>query len=193
MSNLGSGAGEIRRYPLADRWLGEAVAWCAERDLDANLRYVNAWLARCHFEQGRWCEAGTAAASLAGELVTMTPSRIVALTVLGRLRARRGDPDALAPPRGGLGAGRPHRRPAADLAGGGRAGRAGLAERPGGSGARAGPRALRAGPAAGPRLGRRRAGVLAVAGGRAPRPYRLQMAGDWRAAAGGLAGARLPL
>jgi tetratricopeptide (TPR) repeat protein len=97
MSNLGSGAGEIRRYPLADRWLGEAVAWCAERDLDANLRYVNAWLARCHFEQGRWCEAGTAAASLAGELVTMTPSRIVALTVLGRLRARRGDPDALAP------------------------------------------------------------------------------------------------
>ena len=97
MSNLGSGAGEIRRYALADRWLGEAVAWSAERDLDANRRYTQAWLARCHFEQGRWSEAGTAAASLAAERLTMTPSRIVALTVLGRLRARRGDPDALAP------------------------------------------------------------------------------------------------
>ncbi len=97
MSNLGSGAGEIRRYALADRWLGEAVAWSAERDLDANRRYAHAWLARCHFEQGRWSEAGTAAASLAAERLTMTPSRIVALTVLGRLRARRGDPDALAP------------------------------------------------------------------------------------------------
>jgi DNA-binding CsgD family transcriptional regulator len=97
MGNLGSGAGEIRRYALADHWLREAIAWCAERDLDANRRYAQAWLARCHFEQGRWSEAGTTVASFAAERSAMPPSRIVALTVLGRLRTRRGDPDAWAP------------------------------------------------------------------------------------------------
>ena len=191
MSNLGSGAGEIRRYPLADRWLGEAVAWCAERDLDANLRYVNAWLARCHFEQGRWCEAGTAAASLAGELVTMTPSRIVALTVLGRLRARRGDPDALAP-----------LEEAWELAA--RTGdlqrtwpvAAGRAELAWLSGQAAAVPGLVAGPF---ELARRlghgwavgelgfwlwRVGERPGPPAGAARPYRLEMAGDWRAAAG---------
>jgi hypothetical protein len=97
MTNLGSGAGEIRRYALADRWLRDAIAWSAERDLDANRRYASAWLARCHFEQGRWSEAGTTVAGLTAEGVAMPPSRIVALTVLGRLRTRRGDPDARAP------------------------------------------------------------------------------------------------
>ncbi|HET6748102.1 MAG TPA: hypothetical protein VFL71_02485 [Actinomycetes bacterium] len=97
MTNLGSGAGEIRRYALADRWLRDAIAWSAERDLDANRRHANAWLARCHFEQGRWSEAGTTVASLAAEPPAMPPSRIVALTVLGRLRTRRGDRDARAP------------------------------------------------------------------------------------------------
>ncbi len=97
MTNLGSGAGEIRRYALADRWLRDAVAWSAERDLDSNRRYASAWLARCHFEQGRWSEAGTTVARLAAEGVAMSPTRIVALTVLGRLRTRRGDPDARAP------------------------------------------------------------------------------------------------
>ena len=97
MTNLGSGAGEIRRYALADRWLRDAVAWSAERDLDSNRRYASAWLARCHFEQGRWSEAGATVARLAAEGVAMSPTRIVALTVLGRLRTRRGDPDARAP------------------------------------------------------------------------------------------------
>jgi tetratricopeptide (TPR) repeat protein len=44
--NLGSGAGEIRRYRLADHCLGEALVWCAERDLDDLWRYALAWLAR---------------------------------------------------------------------------------------------------------------------------------------------------
>jgi len=172
MSNLGSGAGEIRRYPLADRWLGEAVAWCAERDLDANLRYVHAWLARYHFEQGRWSEAGTAAASLAGELVTMTPSRIVALTVLGRLRARRGDPDALAPLEEAweLAARTGDLQRTWPVA----AGRAELAWLSGQAAAVpelvAGPFEL-ASPAAGPQLGRRRAGVGRLP--RRPRPTTL--------------------
>ena len=101
MTNLGSGAGEIRRYALADRWLRDAVAWSGERDLDSNRRYASAWLARCHFEQGRWSEAVTTVARLAAEGVAMSPTRIVALTVLGRLRTRRATPTP----------GRPWRRP----------------------------------------------------------------------------------
>lgn len=93
--NLGSGAGEVRRYEQADRWLDEALTWCAERDLDHSAGYAAAWLARSHFEQGRW---GTAAAL--AESAADAPSviaRIVALTVLGRVRVRSGTGDAERP------------------------------------------------------------------------------------------------
>ena len=97
LSNLGAGAGAIRRYDLADRWLDETVAWCTERDLDSGRAYGRAWQARTQFEQGRW----NTAAAIADEVVAgepqHVPARIVALTVLGRIRARRGDPDVATP------------------------------------------------------------------------------------------------
>lgn len=93
--NLGSGAGEVRRYAQADRWLDQARVWCAERDLDHSADYATAWLARSRFEQGQW----SAGAALA-ESVRDAPgviARIVALTVIGRIRARSGAPDAEPP------------------------------------------------------------------------------------------------
>ncbi|HMG42620.1 MAG TPA: AAA family ATPase [Acidimicrobiales bacterium] len=91
---IGSGAGEVRRYDLAVPALREAIAFCDDRDLLAQMRYCQAWLARCELEQGHWDEA----AALAGELVakpsTTGVTRLTALTVLGKLRARRGDPGA---------------------------------------------------------------------------------------------------
>lgn len=97
MCNLGSGAGLIRRYEVADRWLGEAVTWCTERDLDSLRGYGLAWQARSHFDQGRWSEATSSASAVIGVQATHAPSQIIALTVLGQLRVRRGDPDAHAP------------------------------------------------------------------------------------------------
>jgi len=91
--NLGSGAGEIRRYQTAGRWLREAIDWCAARDLDAGRNYATAWLARCLFERGQWPEADRTLAEV-GAPGTSAPTRIVELTVRGRLRARRGDPGA---------------------------------------------------------------------------------------------------
>lgn len=91
--NLGSGAGEIRRYETANRWLDAAIEWCGARDLDANGDYARAWRARTALEQGDW----STASQLAGQVVsrpTNAISRIVALTVLGLLRCRRGDPGA---------------------------------------------------------------------------------------------------
>lgn len=94
MVNLGSGAGEIRRYGVADHWLRACVAWCEERGLDSNHRYATAWLGRVLFERGRWTQAADLlAASPPAQLVH---SRIVALTVLGRIGVRRGDPDGAA-------------------------------------------------------------------------------------------------
>jgi DNA-binding CsgD family transcriptional regulator/tetratricopeptide (TPR) repeat protein len=95
MVNLGSGAATIRRYDTAADWLDRAITWCGERDLDANLRYAQAWRARVLLDQGQWDAAGTLAGRVAAA-PTMPATRIVALAVLGALRARRGDPGAAA-------------------------------------------------------------------------------------------------
>ncbi|MCW2749530.1 MAG: helix-turn-helix transcriptional regulator [Aeromicrobium sp.] len=91
--NLGSGAGEVRRYDVAARWLDEAISWCAAHDLDGRGDYATAWRARVLLETGDW----TAAAGLASRVISkpsLTISRIVALTVVGTIRVRRGDPEA---------------------------------------------------------------------------------------------------
>jgi len=93
MNNLGSGAGEVRRYELADRWLRDSIEWCRDRELDTSRNYALAWLARTQFEQGRWPAATTAAVEVTAAPMASAIARIVALTVIGRLRARRGDPD----------------------------------------------------------------------------------------------------
>ncbi|MGY1495173.1 ATP-binding protein [Streptomyces sp. QTS52] len=92
MVNLGSAAGEIRRYELAEHWLREAVKWCSDRDLDAVRSYATAWLARCLLERGQWSAAEAMVEQVGA--TECTPSRIVAITVLGRLRTRRGEPGA---------------------------------------------------------------------------------------------------
>jgi DNA-binding CsgD family transcriptional regulator len=95
MVNMGSRAAVARRYQAADRWLQETIGYCEPRDLDSHRVYALAWLARCHFEQGRWPQAEEAAAAAIGQTVAPEPAaRIVALTVQGRLRTRRGEPDA---------------------------------------------------------------------------------------------------
>ncbi|MFI0452675.1 AAA family ATPase [Actinomadura sp. 6N118] len=93
MVNLGSGAGEIRRYDLAEHWLRECLAWCEERGLDGNHRYATAWLGRVLFERGRWAQAAELLdVSLPARMVV---SRIVALTVRGRIGVRKGEPDGV--------------------------------------------------------------------------------------------------
>ncbi|HEX5598632.1 MAG TPA: AAA family ATPase [Micromonosporaceae bacterium] len=97
MCNLGSGAGEIRRYEISDRWLAETVSWCTGRDLETLRGYALAWLARSQLEQARWSEATATANEVLEARPQHIPTRIVALTVLGRLRGRRGDPDSSPP------------------------------------------------------------------------------------------------
>jgi DNA-binding CsgD family transcriptional regulator/tetratricopeptide (TPR) repeat protein len=88
---LGSGSGEVRRYATAERWLQPGVDWCAEHDLDIHGDYLLAWSARVALERGRWAEAGERAAQVVARDSEHAPTRIVALTALGRLRVRRGE------------------------------------------------------------------------------------------------------
>lgn len=94
--NLGSATGEMYQFALADRYLHEGIAFCTERELDSGRFYMLSWLALCHFYQGRWSDAVEVAASVARRPVVATISRIMALVALGRVRARRGDPEVWA-------------------------------------------------------------------------------------------------
>jgi len=91
-SQIGSGGGEIRRYDLAFPALETCVEYAAERELAGQRLYATSWLARCYLEQGRWDEAGNLCAELLRDARLVGISRMVAITVVGRLRARRGDP-----------------------------------------------------------------------------------------------------
>ena len=93
-ANLVSAFGEARLYEPAATAGAEALDYFVARDLDGSAAYLRAWLARCRFEQGRWAEAERLAAAVpAGRAV----ATLAADCVRGRIRARRGDPDAWPP------------------------------------------------------------------------------------------------
>jgi hypothetical protein len=62
--NLGSVAGELYEFPLADRYFAEGTTYCAARDLDHSRLYMVAWQALSHLYQGRWTAAGDAASEV---------------------------------------------------------------------------------------------------------------------------------
>jgi DNA-binding CsgD family transcriptional regulator len=93
-TNLASQAVEQRDYAIADADLDCGIAYCRDHDVDSWRLYMTGWLARCHLDQGRWVEAADAATMVLRYPNPAAPSRIKPLTVIGRLRARRGDPGA---------------------------------------------------------------------------------------------------
>jgi DNA-binding CsgD family transcriptional regulator len=93
-TNLGAQAVDVREYARADDYLGRGIAYCREHDVDSWRLYMTGWLARSHLDQGRWDEAADAAATVLRYPNPAAPSRIKPLTVIGRLRVRRGDPGA---------------------------------------------------------------------------------------------------
>jgi DNA-binding CsgD family transcriptional regulator len=96
-TNLAFSALNLRHYRLASRYLDEGVRYCTERDLDTWRLYMLASQARCDFEQGRWTAATRTVEVVLRDPRTAPVSRIEALAVLGRLRARRGDPGVWPP------------------------------------------------------------------------------------------------
>jgi DNA-binding CsgD family transcriptional regulator len=96
-TNLAGQAFEQRQYPLAARYLDEGIRYCTEHDLDTWRLYMLVSQARVEFDQGRWAEATRTVEAVLRDPRTAPVSRINALAVLGRVRARRGDPGVWPP------------------------------------------------------------------------------------------------
>ena len=84
-----------RKWDSADRWLAEALPYAIERDLDHWRSYLLSWRGQASLDRGRWDDAAAdAEAALFNPHARLT--RSWPLFVLAQLRARRGDPDAIA-------------------------------------------------------------------------------------------------
>jgi DNA-binding CsgD family transcriptional regulator/tetratricopeptide (TPR) repeat protein len=94
LNNLASTAVEQRDYPLAGRWHAEGIAYCTAHDLDSWRLSMLADRAETDLAQGRWTAATEAAEAVLRDPRSPPVVRVDALTVLGRVRARRGDPGA---------------------------------------------------------------------------------------------------
>lgn len=79
------------------------MSYCDERGLDLWRSYLIAYQARASLDRGQWDNAIASANTIIRNPRTSVVPRIVALAVLGLVRARRGDPDPFTPPRGGVG------------------------------------------------------------------------------------------
>ena len=95
-TNIGSGAVRLLDYARAEKTLNEGITYSTDLDLDAWRLYMLAWRARLHLERGQWTAATDDALAVLGWRGAATITRLPALAVLGRIRARRGDPGAMA-------------------------------------------------------------------------------------------------
>lgn len=80
-----------KAYEVADRHFEAGLDYCTEHGLDLWRHYMLAYRARRELDRGSWNEA-VRYAELVIRNPLSPPPRIVALSVLGLVRARRGDP-----------------------------------------------------------------------------------------------------
>jgi DNA-binding CsgD family transcriptional regulator/tetratricopeptide (TPR) repeat protein len=86
-----------RRYEAADRSLRAGLAFHSDHGLELYRHYILSWLGICALEQGRWDEAVDWADQVIRTPRASISPRILALTTVGLVRARRGDPDPWSP------------------------------------------------------------------------------------------------
>jgi DNA-binding CsgD family transcriptional regulator len=96
-SSLAAMAISRREYAQAARYQREGLAFCEARDLDSWWLYILAGRARMRFEHGNWLEASDDVETVLRHPRATSITRIPALEVLGHMRIRRGDPDAISP------------------------------------------------------------------------------------------------
>jgi len=96
-TNLSSTAVAQRMYERANPYLEDGIAYSDEHDIDAWRLYMLAFRARARFEQVDWNGASEDLEVVLRDRRPAPVSRILALTTLGHMRIRRGDPDANGP------------------------------------------------------------------------------------------------
>jgi DNA-binding CsgD family transcriptional regulator len=83
---------QTRAYELAP-WLDRGVSVCEELGLEAWRLYAMAYRARWHLGRGRWDDAAAEAEFVLRSARSAPLLRLLALSVLGLVRARRGEPE----------------------------------------------------------------------------------------------------
>jgi DNA-binding CsgD family transcriptional regulator len=86
-----------RSYAAADEYVEAGLEYCAEHGLDLWSLYLLAYRSRSELDRGRWAEAADTAALVMRDPRSSPIPRIWALSVIGLVRARRGDPDQWPP------------------------------------------------------------------------------------------------
>ncbi|MDX6640685.1 MAG: hypothetical protein QOF12_1696, partial [Solirubrobacteraceae bacterium] len=93
LTNLARTALRLRDYALAGEYLEPALQYASENGLELRRGYLLGYLAQLQFDLGRWQDAVDTAALVLREPRRSRIPRIFALTITGRIRARRGDPE----------------------------------------------------------------------------------------------------
>jgi DNA-binding CsgD family transcriptional regulator len=86
-----------RDYSVVDRYLDAGFEYCYERELGNYRQGLGAERARLLLDRGDWAMATHAAGSVLSTARSAGMAPFIALTVLGQVRARRGDPDIWPP------------------------------------------------------------------------------------------------
>ena len=82
-----------RDYARACAYLEPAIRYASDRGMELFRGYLLAYRAQIELDLGRWDEAGETAALVLSEPRRSRIPKIISLAVIGRLRARRGDPE----------------------------------------------------------------------------------------------------
>jgi DNA-binding CsgD family transcriptional regulator/tetratricopeptide (TPR) repeat protein len=94
LANLAFTAMLAMRLDEADRRLATAIAFASEHDLNSRHGYLLATRAALRARQGRWDEAETEIRQLLRQPMLSSVPRMMSLTTLGQMCARRGSPEA---------------------------------------------------------------------------------------------------
>jgi DNA-binding CsgD family transcriptional regulator/tetratricopeptide (TPR) repeat protein len=86
-----------RDYSVVDRYLDAGFEYCYERELGNYRQGLGAERARLLLDRGDWAGATEAANAVLGPARSAGMAPFIALTALGQVRARRGDPDVWPP------------------------------------------------------------------------------------------------
>jgi DNA-binding CsgD family transcriptional regulator len=94
--NICACAARIHDYDTLDRYVDEGIAYCTARDLDLHANYLILDRALGELDRGRWGPAAESAERVRRDPRAGPEEGAMALTVLGLVRARRGDPSVWA-------------------------------------------------------------------------------------------------
>jgi DNA-binding CsgD family transcriptional regulator len=93
--NIAAISGTMKNYLFATKTLDAGISYCEERDLDSYTYYLLSWKARLNLETGLWKEAYRIAENLLKDENQAHAVKIAALTVVAKIKIRRGDPGAI--------------------------------------------------------------------------------------------------